>query len=392
MNPLSLRFNAGPNRGGRRPAAQQQAALPPFDPNDDYGTVHTTLPPEQNMAELFTDPAVMLADFHGVTIPGDYDPPLKGSPGAWDDAAIKAAGGVRMTSGPFAGLWVPFLAGANSTPPTMIMTPMLILYPRDVQDVCLTLHAWRAYREMIFDPEPWNLEENGQNFTDEQIVAWFQYAQSWGFRVVGWRGDYHLGVDARMKKLFDAGAVGYWIPGEEVDSQGTSEQFEAALQDVDRYIGGRVPIGVHFTTGAFDPENGGRGMGYPIGFPRETYLNNWGPYNKRVHLMLQLTGLNANIPRDGALTPAGLQGASMYYARKQVNFGGTDAGGQGGAPDSRVVMFELMPSAQLQGWCTEAEGVKRAWQVFCGTRDDARALPVAGSGCGLWYPDGTPIK
>jgi hypothetical protein len=333
----------------------------PFDASDGFGQVHTVLPPEQVFPEHFTDPAFLRADFIGVTIPGEYTPT--------GTANIIRNGGVTITSGRWKGLWIPFLIGANTTPPTMLMTPMLNLYPRAVQDVCLTEHAERGLDDLIIDSESWNGPSNGWTMeagkgSPSEMLAWCQYVRSWGFRVVLWR-DPHL--DPMLQTLLDAGVVSFYILGEEVDSKFTSEAYEALLQQMDRYIGGRIPIGVHFTA------DGRRRMGYPIGFPRDTFLQDWSPYDGRVHLCQQLD-VNAS---------AGLQGSSMYYARQHVNCGIGDAARGPGAPNSRVIAFETMATAELYGYCTETEGRRRSFELLCGTRNNPNVRPVSGSGNGF---------
>lgn len=331
------------NVGGTRPAATPHAALPPFDPNDSGGIVHTTLPPEQFIPAHFADPTFMRADFNGVTLDTN-----------------------RWGGNP------PFLPGANSTPLAMLMTPMLVLYPRHWQDACLTEHAERGYDDLIVDCEPWN----GPAYSPADMLAWCRYVQSWGFRVVLWRGDPTRGIDPMLDTLMQAGAVNFYVHGEEVDRKVTAEQYAASLNQIDQYVGGRIPIGVHFTC------DGDRKMGYPLGFPRDTFLNDWSPYDGRVHLCLQLEGESA---------PAGLQGAAMYYARQHVNAGIGDAARGPGAPNSRVIAFETMATKQLYGRCDEAYGCLRSWELLCGTRLDSRVRPVSGSGNGIRYPNGDPL-
>lgn len=271
---------------------------------------------------------------------------------------------------------LPFLKGANSTPLAMLMTPMLVMYPRHWQDACLTEHAERGYDDFVIAVDPWNAAENGFAYSPASVLAWAQYLKSWGFRVVLWQGDRPPDQPSdTLKTLLDAGAVNFYIHGKEVDSMMTSEQFEASLQAVDAYIGGRIPIGAHFTA---DPN---RHMGYPIGFPRDTFLNNWSLYDGRVHLMQQLD-VDAS---------AGLQGASMYYARLHVNCGIGDAAKGPGAQNSRVIAFETMATGQLYGRCTEDYGCLRDWELLCGTRDNAKARPVGGFGNGGRYPDGRSL-
>ena len=365
-------FSGAPGAGGAppstRPAPIPHAAIaPPFDQADASGDVHTVLPPEQVIPPHFTDPVFIRADFAGVTLEGDYEP---------KHPHVQAAGGVTITSGRWSGLRIPFLVGANTTPATMIMTPMLLLYPRDVQDAVLTEHAERGYDDLCFDPRPWSAAENGRTFSPGEIVQWSQYLKSWGFRTLVWYGGRPPAApDALTQTLFEAGVVNFWIHGGEVDEVMISEEFDVALANMDAYVQGRIPLGVHFTC------DGARQMGYPIGFPRDTFLNNWAPYDGRVHLMQQMDG-NAS---------AGLQGASMYYARLHINCGHGDAAVGPGAPKSRIIAFETMATQQLYGQCSEEYGCLRSWEMLCGTRHDPRALPVSGSGNGIRYPDGTPL-
>lgn len=314
------------------------------------------LPPEQVIPDHFTDPLFMRADFNGVTL--DLN--------RW-------------------GSDLPFLVGANSTPLAMLMTPMAILYPRKWQDAILTEHAERGYDDFVFAPGGWNMAANGFTPTPANILAWAQYVKSWGFRNVLWYPDRppaDLAQDPFVTALLDAGVLDFYIHGKEVDSFMTSQDFEASLQKADAYIGGRIPIGVHFTGDA------DRSMGYPLDFPRETFLNDWSPYDGRVHLCQQLIGLET----DGStLTLAGLQGAAMYYARLHVNCGIGDAAKGPGAPNSRVIAFETMATAQLYGKCDEARGCLRSWELLCGTRDNPTARPVNGSGNGLRRPDGSAV-
>lgn len=353
MNRKQLLFYNSAGSAGTRPSATRHAPLPPFDPNDGGGLVHTVLPPEQVIPPHFTDPTFLRADFNGVTLD-------------------LARWGIPT---PAAGRTLEDVRGGNSTPAAMLMTPMLILYSRKVQDADLTEHAERGYDDFILDCEPWGAAANGRSFSPSDILAWCRYVRSWGFRIVLWRGDPTRGIDAMLDTLLQAGVVQFYIHGEEVDSKMTSQAYETSLQVIDRYIGGRIPIGVHFTA------DGRRQMGYPIGFPRDTFLNDWSPYNGRVHLCEQLD----------VTAPAGLQGASMYYARLHVNCGIGDAARGPGAPQSRVIAFETMATAQLYGRCTEAYGCLRDWELLCGTRDRPCAWPVSGFGNGCRYPDGTPL-
>ncbi len=329
-----------------RPAATQHAPLPPWDASDQYGEVHTVPPPELVIPPHFTDPTFMRADFNGVTL--DLT--------RWNAQTL------------------PFLIGANSTPLAMLMTPMLLMNPRYWQDACLTEHAERGYDDFIVAPGNWNMPENGFDPTPEKLRDWCAYVQSWGFRIVLW-GEPLATPDTMVHTLLDAGLVSFYVHGKEVDAFFTSEDYEARLQSFDRFIGGRIPIGAHFTA------DGARHMGYPIGFPRDTFLNDWSPYDGRVHLCQQLD-VDAS---------AGLQGASMYYARQHVNAGIGDAARGPGAPNSRIIAFETMATAQLYGRCTEEYGCLRSLELLYGTRRDPRVRPMSGSGNGLRYESGAPV-
>lgn len=372
MNSTDLVLAAMSAGGSRRPRPRVQPAFaPPFDPSDEYGTVHTELPAEQVIPPHFTDPTFLRADFTGVTFEGDYTPT--------SSADIIAAGGITMTSGRWKGLRIPYVRGANTTPPTMLMTPMLILYPRAVQDAALTLHAERGYDDLVYAPDGWNMDLNGFTPTPANILAWGRHLQSWGFRPVLWRGDPRPGVDAMLQTQLDAGVVSFYIHGKEVDDPNlyglSGAAYETLIQAIDQHIGGRVPIGAHFTA------DGDRHMGYPIGAPRDDFLRNWSLYDGRVHLCQQLD-VDAS---------AGLQGASMYYARLHVNAGIGDAAQGPGAPHSRVIGFETMSTKQLYGQCTEAYSKLRSWELACGTRDNPKCRPVSGSASGIGYPDGRTL-
>ncbi len=322
----------------RRPAPRAHAPLPPWDPNDGGGEVHTVQPPELVIPAHFADPLFLRADFCGVTL----------------DSA-------RWGGDP------PMLLGANSTPVPMLMTPMLILYPRTWQDACLTEHAERGYDDFIIVGGGWNLTVNGFNPTPAAIVDWAQYIQSWGFRVVYW-GDCVLN-DPFVQALVDAHAVNYVIPGEEVDGKLTREQFDAVLQSTLSIVSNGIPVGAHFTSN------------YPSGFPRDTFLTNWSDYDGRVHLLWQTN------PGESA----GTQAARLYYARQRVNLGLVGGNGQP-APNSRVCAFETSATEELYGRMDEAYGNLRSLELLYATRDDDRILPVSGFGNGCREHDtGAPI-
>jgi hypothetical protein len=318
-----------------RPAMVQGLPLPPFDASDAGGTVHTVPPPELLIPPA-ADPLFMRADFAGVNL----------DPSRW--------GGNP-----------PMLAGANSTPLTMLLTPMLSLYPRHWQDACLTEHAERGYSHFIISN--WNDQANGVTTTPAMMVAWALYVKSWGFLVVYWPGQ-PLVTDPTLDALVSAHAVDWIIPGEEVDGKVTAEQYMNVLNSTLLVVASGIPVGAHFTSN------------YPSGFPRDTFLTDWSPYDGRVHLCWQADQTES----------AGTQGARLYYARQRVNLG--LVGGAGNlALNSRVIAFETMATAQLYGQCSEVGGNLRSLELLFTTRNDARIPAVSGFGNGGRWSSGWPL-
>lgn len=293
-------------------------------------------------------------------------------PGTW----APTAGGFTITSGRWSGLFIPFINGANTTPPTMIMTPMLSVYwamgCTKLVTAVLTEHAERNYTHFISSgTTPW---EN-PSLTLAQAIAFGRLIKSWGFYNVIWQGDPTYTAD--WGPLVAAGLCDFAIIGEEVDSKVIAETYKTILDTLRAGPLNGIPSGAHFTAG---PKGG-----YPIEAERDTFLaggatGSWADYNGWLHLMLQS---NQN-------QTAGTQGACTQYARLRVNLGG-DGGDGRPAPDSRVILFETMASLQLPGLCTEEYGCLRSLEMlYCPiTAPGQRAF--AGSGNGLRYPDGSPV-
>lgn len=324
--------------GVRRPAPTNHAPLPPFDADDPtYGAVSRTPPPEL-IIPSGPDNLFMRADFNGVTL----DP-------------------TRWGGNP------PMLVGANSTPITMLMSPMVILYPRKWQDAHLTESAERGLTHYVISGDGWNLQANGFDPTPAAITQWARYVQSWGFKVIYWRGQ-PLMDDPILQALVNAGVIDWSIPGGEVDSKIIAEVYEAILDNTLSITANGVPVGAHFTAN------------YPDGFPRDTFLTNWAKYNGFVHLCWQADQNDS----------AGRQAAMLYYARQRVNLGLVGGDGQP-APDSRVYAFETMASLQLDGKCDEAYGNLRSLELLYATRTDDRIRAMSGFGNGCRYPDGSPV-
>lgn len=284
----------------------------------------------------------------GVTLPGTYAP----TPGGW-----------TITSGRWNGLFIPFVNGANTTPPTMIMTPQLVLYPRTVQDAVLTEHAERNYDRIIWSgTDPW---ENPP-ISIQQAKDWGNYLKSWGFWNCIWKGNPDA-TDPDWQALVDAKLCDFAVFGEEVDGKVTAEQYYASLKAVRAGALNGIPTGAHFTAGP-------RG-GYPIDFPRDTFLagdntGTWAEFDGWLHLMLQSN-------QDHS---AGRQAAVLLYARQRL----------AQAPNSRVVIYETMATAQLEDptlTVTEEVGCLRSLEMLYAPGNGLGML--GGSGNGLRFPDGS---
>ena len=263
---------------------------------------------------------------------------------------------------------VPYLSGANTTPITMLMTPMLPMYPKGWQDACLTEHAERGYWHFVVASQGWNMPQNGFHWTPAQFVTWCQYVQrTWGFYVVYWGPE--QANDPYLAAAVNAHAIDWLIFGEEVDSRNTAEGYAQQLDAVLAGPANGLPTAAHFTSN------------YPEGFPRDTFLTNWSKYDGRVHLMWQANQNNS----------AGQQAAMLYYARMRVNLG--TVGGNGLlAPNSRVYAFETMATNELYGRSTEEYGCLRSLELLYATRLDPRIRPMAGFGNGCRFPDGDPLS
>jgi hypothetical protein len=327
-----------------RPASVRQAELPPFDADDPLGgNVHRVKPIELDIPAGF-DNLFMRADFNGVTL-------------------NLARWGIPT---PPAGQTLYGMSSANSTPAAMLMSTMMILYPRVAQDAHLTESAERGYSHYVICN--WNDPDNGptENEPDE-MVQWAQYIQSWGFAVVYWAGAPQVN-DPILHALVDAHALAWVIPGEEVDRRCTAEEYAAVLADTLSVTGGGIPIGAHTTAN------------FPEGFPRDTFFDgrsmpSFADYNGKVHCCWQADQRES----------AGMQAARLYYARQRVSLGLVGGDGRA-APDSRVVAFETMASAQLMGECDERYGKLRTLQLLYATRLDPRIRAMDGgfgNGCGL---------
>lgn len=295
------------------------------------------------------------ADHTGVTLPGQYTPTAS--------ADIIANGGCTIISGRWKGLFIPFVNGANTTPPTMIMTCQLVLYPRKVQDAVLTEHAERNYDRIITSgTDPW---EN-PGISIQQAKDWGKYIKSWGFWNCVWKGIPDA-LDPDFPALVNAGVCDYAVFGEEVDQKVSAEQYYIGLKAVLAGPLNGIPTGAHFSAGP-------RG-GYPIDAERDTFLQggatgSWEEFNGRLHLCLQSN-------QDHS---AGRQAATLMYARTQLS----------SAPDSKVVLFETMATDELidpELIYTEELGCLRSIEMLYAPGPNN----LGGSANGLRYHDGSPV-
>jgi hypothetical protein len=324
-----------------RPVPVNHTPLPAFDQSDSFGDVHTTPPPELVIPTNY-DPLFMRADFNGVTIDMNR----------W-------------------GSDIPILVGANTTPKNMLMSPMMIMYPRKWQDAHLTESAERNYSHYVFASQGWNFAQNNFNPTTTEIVDWAKYLKSWGFYATYWGSC--ATDDPFLIDLVNNRAIDFFIVGEEVDTKVTPAQLEVILDNNLSIIANGCPVAVHFTDN------------YPEGFPRDTYfdgrsMSGWDKYNGKVHLCWQA---NQN-------DSAGKQGAMLYYARQRVNLGLVSGNNQP-APDCRVIAYETMASAQLYGQCSEEYGCLRSLELLYCPVGMPGIRPVSGAGNGIRYPNGSCV-
>lgn len=305
--------------GSRRPSPVQQPPLPAWPPSSPGGLVHTAPPPEW---QPLTSPYFMTADFNGVTIPGDY---------VWNGPQATPGSSVTLIDGPYQGLRIPFLVGANSTPPTMLMTPMLPLYPLDVQTVVFTLHAQRGYKDFVVAAQVWNDVQNGYQSTPATAAANCAAALAWGFRPILWNGSQQPpNGDPYFRACLSDGVVKFYVCGKEVGTGGySSQQYAAVVQTAISDCQGKIPVAMH-------------ALNYPDGFPQDTFLAGgstgpgWADFDGALHLCHEVNYADT----------LGTMGARQYYARLRVNLGLVGGDGRP-APHCRVYAYETLATAQL---------------------------------------------
>lgn len=347
-SPLDLTFDAAPigGGGGIRPAPTRQPSLVPplaFDQDDDDGKVHTTLPPEQVIPPTYD------RDFWR------FDP--------W---------GVTLDEAP------PYVDGANTTPPEMVMSyflPAYVQFGSKWVDKILTFHAQRNFSHFHFDQ--YTFEQFG--FDAERAADLMLYAQSWGFFTSYWakrpasptHGDgyaqtqhlYMPFLNTLLAKGCAADGKLIYLVGEELNSGYTPgpNGLDDVINNVCAFLNPRdVPVWVHFTSN------------YPA-FPVDTDFTGW--WRQWIG---KVKGLCWQADPSAS---AGLMGARLWDARKYIGAAWTGF---------KVPAWELRGEEQLYGHYTESQGALTGWEMLCCTRDDTPYPAVAGAAAAR-YPDGWPI-
>lgn len=365
--------------GQRRPRSQRprprtQSPLPPFDPSiPGEGNVYTTLPPEFRPA---TSRYFLQGNFGGVVLTGHF---------RWNGPQATPGSSITMTDGPWQGLTFPFLVGASSTPPTLILTPMLPLYSRAVQDAVLTEHAWRAYPDFTVADVPWDADRNGVAWTPQQTVQWAQYVRSWGFRVPLWSVA-PINGDPTFRAMLNAHCVDFFVPGEEIatnpDHRIPAEDLPPILDTALNDCGGGIPIAIHLTPYG------------PLRDPADTFLDggpnrgSWAQYNGKVGLAWEGGNWSAS-PTEA--DSAAMYGALLGYARRMVQTGKSGDGDWGIAgPSCPIYVWELLAESMFDGHYQEPYGDLRTWEMLCCPADPGCRM-IDGYNNGGRRPDGTPI-
>jgi hypothetical protein len=280
-----------------------------------------------------------------------------------------------MLDGPYKGLVIPWKVGANSTPPTMLMTPMLPLYPADVQAAAYLEHAKRGYKDFVVAAQVWNDAVNGYTSTPATAAANCAQAMAWGFRPILWNGSTQPpNGDPYFRACLSDGVVKFYIAGKEVGTGGlTSQQYGQVVATAISDCQGKIPVAMH-------------ALNYPDGFPQDTFLAGgstgpgWADFDGALHLCYE-----ANNQDD-----LGTMGARLLYARLRVQLG--QKGGDGRpAPNCRVYTFETLATSQLNGKADELTGKLYTLGLnYCPVPDPACTM-IHGGGNGISQTDGNQI-
>lgn len=326
--------------------------LPPFEASDSSGLVHTTLPPELQVPSGPTREFVV-GDAWGITLPVD---PMS----------------------------VPLVPGCNTTPRNMIMSYLLPWYRQNgaewVIDSYLAEFARRYYSHLHFDRTNAVAalgNDGGAAFVREMservpfVTLWASGSSD--DRSRGWTS-----IGAAITNFLNALLAGanpdkfFVSPGEELNNgcppgpAGADSIIQGVL-NICSPLG--IPTALHFTS--YYP-------GYPENAPPDQFdaamvawlakVRGWG-----VRQLWWQADPNAS---------AGMQGAKLYDARRFWQ--------RAGFAYPAVAAFELVGEKQLYGQCDEPHGALRGWELMCCPAGTA-IYPVAGTGGGIWCPDGRPF-
>lgn len=324
-----------------RPAPVQQPALPPFEASDPGGIVHTMLP--------FVPPPNPTKDFHR----GD----------AW---------GVTLPTAP------ELVKGANTTPPTMVMSYLLPRYGATDRDAHLTGHAQRSYSHFHLDQ--WTWQDAG--LSASQAVALMQYVQSWGFFTSFWG----LGTSYGVNFGSWADAAPYLQPI--LDALIASGP--ATCEKTQLVIGGELnsctsPAGLLNIVLSLAPQCEDAGIDLWLHFT-SNYVS-WpvpGQSPQEFWRSMRTLGVKGLKWQGDPADPAGTMGAHLWDARSEM---------AQADPSLLVCAFEYLGESQLFGAADEGHGRLRGLELCCCPTGapTPNAPPVAGYGGGGSMPDGTPL-
>lgn len=335
-----------------RPQPIKQLPLPPFEASDSQGDVHTTPPTD------LVIPVGPARDFFRGDIVG-----------------------VMLKEAP------PFVDGANTTPPEMVMS---FLLPKYVQfgtkwvDAILTAHAERDYTHFHFD----RFQADAAGLSDKQFVDLIKYVQTWGFFTSCWltsssddRSRGWSSVGPRVTTFLDEMLARpdpqkfIALVGEELNNGcppgpgGADDIINAVCvrcNPVD------VPVWLHFTAN------------YPA-WPEQALVDQSGGnvdeacrrWWRRFPSMLK--GLCWQGDQNHS---AGLMGAKMWDARRII--GAAD-------PSLLTVAFELLASNQFMGRASEEQGCLRGLEMLWCPNGTTGLPEVSGFGNGCRMPEGSAI-
>jgi hypothetical protein len=321
------------------PAGVKQNPLPPFDSSDPGGLVHTTLP--------FTPPSTQSKTFWR----GDF-------------------GGMTLATAP------PYVPGANTTPPEMVMTFLLPFYTQPWQDTMIAAAVARSHTHFHLDQANWQ----SAGLSPTQAVALMQYVQQsiwytsfWALGCPDGTPDWATAspyLQPTLTALFAAGAAtcerSILVLGGELNRHISPVALaDIASNVLPQCTDNGVDVWLHLTSNY---------VSWPVAgqSPQDFWQG------------MKALGVQGLCWQGDQTDPAGTMGAHLWDARSEM----AEAD-----PSLLVAAFELMATAELYGQCTEDNGCLRGFEMVCCPTGapTPNAPPVAGYGNGGRMPDGTPL-